>query len=266
MIALRLCRLGFTVVMAAALVVGVARAETVVVKPTNLAQTGWVVATQKGSEFAEAAFATGPEQPPAGVGSFHMRVGHSAQGPLSKVYLGTNKLHGVALDKITQLKLWICPKGRESHNGQPGQVEIVVSTKNETRLLTYYTWGCPAWQYCGIGKWQEFDLLSKQGVWVWTNTDTLGNRGNWTWVLGRFPGASIGTPQRQDWPHGTIAGTGLNIKIGAGKALSHLEGKRPMGKTWTESSECDAYVDKLTVGYIDNTGKEIVTTYDFEPQ
>lgn len=239
-------------------------ADTVVVTSSRLAQSGWTLTTRKGTgDTASGEFVAGPNTAPAGQGSFHMYVGESTRDPLSKVYLGTNRFQGIRLDRITQLKVWICPESRDSRRGQPAQVEIAVAGRDSTYLVTYYPWNRPTYPYVGIGNWQEFDLLGTRSVWVWTNTSVEQNHGNWQWLLRRFPGASIVVPSSQDWPHGTISGCGLNIKIGAGKARNRTEAG---ASWWKESSGCHSYVDKLTVGYRDDSGNEIVTTYDFEPE
>lgn len=55
------------------------------------------------------------------------------------------------------------------------------------------------------------------------------------------------------------------MKPGGAWELTNIESTDKRGLWWPESSCCRCYVDKLIIGYLDDTGKEIVTTYDFEP-
>lgn len=244
-----------------------ASGDTVIVKPSSLTQTGWFVTIQSGTGDISPAgdFVAGPATAPAGKGSFSIRLGQSYKNPLSKVYLGTNKFKSIRLDKITQLKVSICPQWRENHRGQPAQVEIAVPGKDGVCLLTFDPWGHPAPSYLGFDEWQEFDLMGTGSTWVWTNASDQDDHGNWSWVLRRFADASIATPATKDWPNGTVSGCGLNIKAGAGAAIRRTDDEHPYA--WAnESAGCQACVDKLVVGYKDEAGQEIVTTYDFEPE
>jgi hypothetical protein len=254
-------------VFAQVAVIPVAASEVVVVKPSNLVQTGWQVSARRGSgEYAVAEFITGMGTPPSGRGSFHMYVGHSSEDPLSKVYLGTNQFSGIKTSNITQLRLWLCPHHTNYHEGQPGTVEIAVNDGRQIRLFTFLPWGRLPTGYYGLDTWREVDLMSPTGSWVFTNTSSLDFHGNWTWLVNRYPGASIATPPVVDFDVpgacGTILGTGLNIKIGSGKAMMNSDVMHK--QWWMESAGCDAYVDKLTVGYRDDKGVEIVKVFDFE--
>lgn len=240
---------------------GCAVADSVVVKPSTLGATGWVLATQEGSRMPKAEFCSGPAVPPAGTGSVLLSVHRGSSDPLPKVYLGTNKFNGVRLDRITQLKVWVCPASWKWPGGQPVTLELAVSKGNELRLCTFLPWGFEPTGLYGKMSWQEFDLLSGDGAWEVTNLSSQDRKGNWAWLVGRYPGASITTPPAKDWPFGTVSGTALNIKIGSGKAAGAF---RKGTEWWKESEGCSAYVDKLTVGYRGDDGVELVTTYDFE--
>jgi hypothetical protein len=247
-------------------------ADTVVVKPSNLSQTGWVIAHREGNEVriadgsskpaeAVAQFISGYKAPPAGTGSLRIYVGSGEADPLPKIYVGTNRYAGVRLDQITQFKFWACPRWWCYKGAQPVTVEIATSKGGNLRLCTFYPWGFEPSGYYAKGVWREYDLMTSGGSWEITNVDAADRKGNWAWLVGHYPGATIIAPPAQDWPSGTISGTGLNIKIGAGQAV---EMNHNGGAWWRESSGCNACVDKLTIGYTDSTGKEVVTTYDFE--
>jgi hypothetical protein len=264
MIGFRLCKFCLAMLLAVSVLAGLPTwAETVVVKPSTMQATGWRAVTQRGAsgEAAEE-FAGGPGSVPAGSGSLHLWVGLGESDPLPKVYFGTNNLNGVRLDKITQLRLWVYPHSYSRRSAQPVTVELAVAKGDELRLCTFYPWGFEPTGYYGKMTWREVDLLAPSGAWAITNIDGRNARGNWNWLAKRYPGACVTTPPAQDWPHGTLPGTGLNIKIGAGKAAGSVQDSV---QWWRESCGCNAYVDKLTVGYFDQTGKEVVTTYDFEP-
>lgn len=187
---------------------------------------------------------------------------HCHKNPLSKVYLGTNELNGVSLDRITQFRLWACPAHTDHRAGQPVTVEIALgNAKGKLRLFTFLPWGMAPSGYVGYGKWREIDLKSG-GAWELTNVALADSHGDWAWLVRRYPGFGLTTPPAKDWPAGTISGTGLNIKIGGPSAVDREHEDPP---SWHQSSGCECYVDKLIIGYLDDTGKEIVTTYDFEP-
>ncbi len=245
--------------------------ETVVVKPSTLEQTGWKVASRAVGTVdagerpvpgeASSEFALGSGATPAGTGSFHMLVGYADANPLPKVYLGTNRFSGIRLDRITQLKLWICPRWWEYPDAQPATVELALSKKGNLRLATFYPWGFDPSDHGGRLSWREYDLMKPGGAWSITNTDSTGNKGDWNWLVKSCPDVTILTPPADDWPRGTLPGTGLNIKLGAGGA-SRSKGEA----SWKESCGCNAYVDKLTIGYMDENGQEVVTTFDFEAE
>ena len=239
-----------------------ARAATVKVTPKTMASAGWQVAVQEaGDDSVGYEFASGYGTPPAGSGSFHLWVGYCCADPLPKVYLGTNAFSGVKLDRITQFGLSVCPRAYDYAGAQPVTVEIAATRDTNLRLFTFYPWGYKPGGYYGRSKWRDYDLMSPEGAWELTNTDSSNNRGNWAWLVNRCPGAHIMTPPAADWPAGTLPGTGINIKIGAGRASEPRH-----GAWWQESSGCDAYVDKLTIAYLDDAGQEVVKTYDFEPE
>lgn len=193
-----------------------------------------------------------------------MRVGYADTDPLPKVYLGTNIFAGISLERITQLKLWICPEYNLYRAAQPVTVELVVVTNsNNIRLLTFYPWGYVPSGYLGLRKWREIDLMKQGGAWELTNVDNSDYRGDWFWIVKRYPRACIAVPPVADWPKGTITGTGLNIKLGAGKSTDRIR-ERESRSWWWESCDCKAYVDKLTVGYRDESGNETVKVFDFE--
>lgn len=261
-------------VMAACLTASIAlsctAAETVVVRPSSAKQTGWVTAYQvgkavKGSDGAlrpaeaVAEFERGYGTPPLGSGSLHLYVGSGEADPLPKVYVGTNKYAGVRLDQITQFKVCVCPRWWCYTTAQPVTVEIAVAKGRNLRLCTFYPWGFDPTGYYGRCNWREVDLMSPAGCWEITHTDSGDNRGNWQWLVQRLPASAIMVPSADDWPRGTLSGAGVNVKIGAGQAI---EARR--GSWWRESSGCNCYVDKFTIGHLDSAGKEIVTIYDFE--
>lgn len=250
------------IMLLTAALAGPAVAETVKVTPKTMAAAGWQVAVQEaGDDIMGYEFASGYGTPPAGSGSFHLWVGYCCADPLPKVYLGTNAFNGVRLDKVTQLRLSVCPRAYDYAGAQPVTVEIAATKDTNLRLFTFYPWGYKPAGYYGRSQWRECDLMSSQAAWEFTNTDSPDNRGNWAWLVNRCPGARIVTPRAADWPNGTLSGTGVNIKVGAGRAS-----ERRHGAWWQESSGCNAYVDKLTVAYLDDAGQEIVKTYDFEPE
>lgn len=237
-------------------------ASTVTVSPS--AMNGWVVAKQSGGDkTASYEFTSGYGTPPAGNGSFHMWVGSAESDPLPKVYLGTNALNGISLNKITQFKLSICPRWNDYKNAQPVTVELAVSAGNNLRLFTFYPWGYEPNGYFGRFQWREFNLMVFNGAWELTNSSSSNYRGDWSWLVSRYPGAKITTPPAKDWPDGTISGTGMNIKIGAGKATDAMREKE-LKSWWKESCGCNAYVDKLIIGYLNDNGQEVITTYNFE--
>jgi hypothetical protein len=249
-----------------------ASADTVVVKQSNLAETGWVVACRQGAQVgtteggtkaaeAVAEFAGGYATAPSGAGGLHLYVGSGMQDPLPKAYVGTNRFSGIRLDRITQFKLWVCPRWWDYLGAQPVTVEIAVAVKGNIRLCTFYPWGTAPTGYYGKHTWREVSLLGVGGTWELTNTDEGDNYGNWDWLLNRCAGAAIITPAASDWPVGTLTGAGVNIKIGAGKAAAT---RHPAW--WRESNGCNAYVDMLTIGYRRDDGTEVVTTFDFEPE
>jgi hypothetical protein len=253
-------------------VCGAAIADTVVVKPSNLAQTGWVVSCRPGGEVrtpegasklseAAAEFVGGYGTAPSGAGALHLFVGSVDSDPLPKAYAGTNKFSGVRLDRVTQFRLWVCPRWWDYLGAQPIAVEIALEYKGNLRLCTFYPWGAAPTGYYGKRVWREVDLLSTGGTWKITNTDDSDNMGNWSWLVSRCPGASITTPEARDWPAGVLTGAGVNIKIGAGKATDSTH-----GAWWRESAGCNAYADMLTLGCRADNGAEVVTTYDFEPE
>lgn len=241
-------------------------ADTVVVKPDNAALTGWTITSRLGDPVqADAAveFVSGYERPPAGSGSLFLRVGSGTSDPLPKVYIGTKDYTGLRLDRITQFKLWICPRSWDCRGAQPVTLEIAISKQDKLRLCTFHPWGIDPPGFYGTGVWREVDMLSPDGSWEITNMDGANREGNWRWLVRRYPDAAIAAPPVSDWPYGTLTGAGINIKIGTGKA------SRPShsGKAgWRESSGCSANVDKLTIGYRDANGQEVVTTYDFEAE
>lgn len=245
-------------------------AGDIVVKPSTLQETGWVVATQHGDDTTKVQFCAGPTGQPAGAGSVLLSVGAGPTGsgqeytdPLPKAYLGTNALSGIRLDRITQLKFWVCPASWTWAGAQPVTVELALGKQDELRLCTFRPWGFTPTGFYGKMTWQQFDLMGEGGAWEVTNTSAPLTRGDWTWLVARYPGASIATPPTRDWPFGTISGTGLNVKIGSGKAVGKF---RKAAQWWKESDGCSAYVDKLTVGYRGNDGLEIIKDFDFEPE
>jgi len=246
--------------------VSVVTADTVVVTPASMMAAGWKIATQQGVGSEGAAgtavgeFENGYGNPPLGTGSFHLRVGYSDKDPLSKVYLGTNSFSGIRLDKITQLKLWACPRWNDFKDAQPVTVELAVDKSGNLRLFTFKPWGNAPTGYYGRLSWREINLMAPRGAWQMTNTSSVDYKGDWTWLVGRYPGAQLVTPPTADWPAGTMSGTSLSIKIGAGKS-----GDDGHPWWWYESCGCNCYVDKLTVGYLNDGGQEVVTVYDFEP-
>ena len=262
----------WSVLMVCLLMDAPAWAETVIVRPSNAAQLGWVVVSQTGMAVrvsdgssrpseAVAEFVAGYESPPAGSGSLHLFVGSGEQDPLPKVYVGTNRYVGVRLDRITQFKVWVCPRWWEYGGAQPVTLELAISKDGNLRLCTFYPWGSDPTGYYGRRLWREVDLMSPGGSWEITNMDSTNRKGDWRWLVRRYPEAAVTAPPAKDWPAGTLSGAGVNVKIGAGQAVEANH-----GAWWRESSGCNAYVDKLTIGYLDTTGKEVVTTYDFEAE
>lgn len=252
-----------------------ASVSTIAVTPSTLQATGWTIASQQSvlarpdgaipTSGAAYGFETGYGNVPAGKGSFRMRVGYADSDPLPKVYLGSNCLSGIRLDRITKLSLFICPRENDYRSGQPATVELAVDSGNgKLRLLTFYPWSFSPSGLFGKLKWREVDLLGDGGAWEITNCVVQNARGNWRWLISRYSGARIMTPRSEDWPAGTLSGTGLCIKIGSGKATdATLES---MGRNWwQESCGCGANVDKLTIGYIGADGNEVVMVFDFEP-
>ena len=238
-----------------------ASAETIVVKPSTLTATGWKTAIQAPEgKTAAYKFVKGLGTPPAGSGSLNMRVSSADTDPLPKVYMGTNNFSGVKLAKITQFRLWICPRWNDYRGAQPATVELAATDGGNTRLFTFLPWGIEPSGYFGRRKWREHDLMKAGGAWELTNVDVAKRKGDWQWVLSNYADSWIATPPAADWEHGTLPGTGVNIKIGAGKAVGPTEGRA----WWRESCGCNAYVDRLTIGYLNDAGQEVVKTYDFE--
>ena len=157
-----------------------AHAETVVVKPSTMRAVGWKAATQKGvSDDCGYAFARSVGSAPAGTGSLHLWVGSGESDPLPKVYIGTNDFSGVRLDKITQFKLWVCPRWWDYSGAQPVTVELAVAKADNLRLFTFYPWGLDAAGYYGKMKWRECDLMGPGGAWAITNVDVSDGQGDW---------------------------------------------------------------------------------------
>lgn len=237
-----------------------AQAKTIVVSPNSM--NGWKIAIQKGTANTSPIcnFVDGPGVAPSGSSSLHMQTFYSDSDPLSKVYIGTNDFMGVSLKEITSFKIWTFVSSRLYNRGQPPMVELITDsgTTTQQRRFVFYPWGRNGDQNVQFNTWQEWDLMSPTGYWELIYTSSPNYFGNWDWLINRYGNETspmrIVVPPVGDYPTGNLTGTGLSVKIGAGKAVDSR-----YNAWWGESCGIDAYVDKLVIGV-----KGVETVFDFE--
>lgn len=167
---------------------------------------------------------------------------------------------GLSLKEITSFKIWTFVYSRLYDRGQPPMVELITDsgTTSQQRRFVFYPWGRDGNQNVQFNTWQEWDLMSPDGYWELLNTSSTNYYGNWDWVKTRYGNESfpmrIAVPPVGDYPTGNLTGTGLSVKIGAGKAIDSR-----YGAWWWESCGINAYFDKLVIGV-----RGVETVFDFE--
>lgn len=275
--------LAVTVVLAIAVA---ASADTIVVKPDTLVDTGWVLATQAatpgGSPHPK--FVMGPGTAPEGIGSFRFDTEQiTGVDPLQKIYLGTNNYSGVALKDITSFKYYTYLNRRAFGggggwpDGQPPMIEIITDKGSEStdqRRFVFKPWGWWGGHDVAGGTWQEWDLMADYASPRWQMIGpNVGTNvfGNWSWVKSRYLGdMRFSTPNVGEYTADPVAGkhynqsgTSISIKVGSGKANDNMFNQDALTweykAWWRESCWIDAYADKLVIGV-----NGVETVYDFE--